>query len=636
MEFPYEPRKGQKEFMDSIARAISEGRHLIAEAGTGTGKTISALFPALEYALNTGKKVLYLTRTNSQQDQVIYELRAIKEVNRSSIYGIALQGRANMCPLAMRDDELRKGTAEELAKLCSERKRRVMNGDDEACPYYAETVGYDTESLRNWVVEHTPTSGDFIRYCLEERICPYEANKELMSGAILVAAPYIYFFNPNIRRALLSWMSVSISDLIVIVDEAHNLPEFARELISAELSMRSLSNAMGEVDHFGNPEVLDGVSVSDVIDVVKESINRMAEEYIPEGAEDSFIPEREFESALMSEFHINSRKIDLMAKNLMEFGDIIREKRKEMGRLPRSYIYKLGDFISFWSHLEANEYIKLIKGGENPKLEAYCMDASLATDVLNLVHASIHMSGTLEPMEEYRDTIGLSFDTEIIGVQSPFPPENRLVLYSPAATTKYEELIRNSANISIMEEQAYELAVMEDRNVAVFFPSFSMMDRFLSDGWHLRVQSSGKRVFMERRGMSTHELMDMVQAFRKKRNSVLMAVMGGRISEGIDFPEESLEIEVIIGLPYPKPTAKQRAMERYYDVKFGKGWEYVVRAPTIRKLLQAIGRLIRTEKDRGVAVILDRRAVQLMDRIPMKKSEKPLEDVERFFSSKSL
>ena len=113
-----------------------------------------------------------------------------------------------------------------------------------------------------------------------------------------------------------------------------------------------------------------------------------------------------------------------------------------------------------------------------------------------------------------------------------------------------------------------------------------------------------------------------------------MAVIGGRISEGIDFPSSALEIEVIVGLPYPKPSAKQRAMERYYDMKFGKGWEYTVRAPTIRKLLQAIGRLIRTETDRGAAVILDRRAVQLADRIPMKKSDDPRKDAEDFFSEK--
>ncbi len=635
MEFPYEPREGQKEFMETIYRTISEERHLIAEAGTGTGKTVSALHPSLEYAINNGKKVLYLTRTNSQQDQVMAELREIKKVNKSAIYGIVLQGRANMCPLAMKDDDLKKGTAEELAKLCSERKRRVLKGEDEACPYYAETVEYDIKELRRWVADETPTAGEFVKFCLEERICPYEANKELMNGAILVSAPYIYFFNPNIRRALLSWMAVSIKDLIVIVDEAHNLPEFARELISADLSIRSLSNAYGEVKRFGDPEVLDGTSVADVIDIVKNIISAMTEEYIPKGEEDSFIPPGAFEEELMSELKINSRKIDLMASNLMNFGDIIREKRKEEGKLPRSYIYVLGDFISFWTHLEANEYIKLIKGGKNPRLEAYCMDASLATDVLNLAHASVHMSGTLEPMEEYRDTIGLSFDTEIMRVKSPFPAENRLILYSPAATTRYEEMRKNSANVSVLEELSLEIASLRGRNVAVFFPSFSMMDRFLEDGWHMRLASTGKKVHTEKRGESTPDIMAKVERFRTDRDSVLMAVMGGRISEGIDFPEDSLEVVVIIGLPYPKPTAKQRAMERYYDIKFGKGWEYTVRAPTIRKLLQTIGRLIRTEKDRGVAVILDRRAVQLIDRIDMRKTEHPRKDVENFLSDAS-
>ncbi len=616
--------------MDSISGALSEGRHLIAEAGTGTGKTVSALFPALEYAVNNGKKVLYLTRTNSQQDQVMAELRAIKSANRSAIYGIPLQGRANLCPLARSDEELRKGTSEELAKLCSERKRRVLNGDEKACPYYSAKLEYDTENLRNWVVERSPTSGEFLKFCLEERICPYEAAKELISGSVLVSAPYIYFFNPGIRRALLSWMGVSIKDLIVIVDEAHNLPDFARDLVSAELSIRSLANAEGEMKGFGNPEVLEGVSVGDVADAVRDAITGIAEECLPKEAEDSFIPEKELESRLMSELRANSRKLDLMAANLMNFGDMIREKKKEQGKLPRSYIYKLGDFLSFWMHLEANEYIKLVRGGDNPRLEAYCMDASLATEVLDLVHSSIHMSGTLEPMDEYRDSIGLSFDTHIVTVPSPFPEENLRILYSPAATTRYEELKRNAANISVLEDLAFEVSSVEKRNAAVFFPSFSMMDRFLSDGWHLRL-SSEKRVFVEKRGESTGDMMAKVERFKSEKGAVIMAVMGGRISEGIDFPSSALEIEVIVGLPYPKPTAKQRAMERYYDMKFGKGWEYTVRAPAIRKLLQAIGRLIRTEEDRGTAVILDRRAVQLADRIRMLKSEDPGKDVRSFF-----
>jgi DNA excision repair protein ERCC-2 len=107
--------------------------------------------------------------------------------------------------------------------------------------------------------------------------------------------------------------------------------------------------------------------------------------------------------------------------------------------------------------------------------------------------------------------------------------------------------------------------------------------------------------------------------------------MGGRISEGIDFPDRELEAAIVAGIPYPKPTAKQRALLHYYEIKFGRGWEYTVKAPVTRKLLQAIGRLIRTETDVGVAVILDRRANQFSDRLDVAKTEFVVNDVLNFF-----
>jgi DNA excision repair protein ERCC-2 len=120
-------------------------------------------------------------------------------------------------------------------------------------------------------------------------------------------------------------------------------------------------------------------------------------------------------------------------------------------------------------------------------------------------------------------------------------------------------------------------------------------------------------LLFEEREMSQSALMELVSDFKESGNqkgnsATLFSVMGGRISEGMDFPAKQLEITVIVGIPYPKPTARQRGLQRYYDIKFRKGWEYTVEAPTARKILQSIGRLIRDEKDRGVAVILDRRA----------------------------
>ena len=126
-------------------------------------------------------------------------------------------------------------------------------------------------------------------------------------------------------------------------------------------------------------------------------------------------------------------------------------------------------------------------------------------------------------------------------------------------------------------------------------------------------------------------------AIKMARVLLFFSVIGGRISEGMDFPAEQLEIAAIVGIPYPKPTARQRGLQRYYDIKFGKGWEYTVEAPTARKLLQSIGRLIRDEKDRGVAVILDNRAPRFKKYIrDIDESKNLMEDIRKFMDVQSI
>src|SRR5512145_2630316 len=122
--FPYDPRPNQAEFVRLIEETTAEGRHLVVESGTGTGKTVCALAGTLQAALRTGKKVLYLTRTNSQEKQVIVELRRINE--RHPIFGLAIQGRQVTCPLFRRDPDLKGGSPEELSRLCREKKRKSM------------------------------------------------------------------------------------------------------------------------------------------------------------------------------------------------------------------------------------------------------------------------------------------------------------------------------------------------------------------------------------------------------------------------------------------------------------------------------------------------------------------------------
>ena len=133
--------------------------------------------------------------------------------------------------------------------------------------------------------------------------------------------------------------------------------------------------------------------------------------------------------------------------------------------------------------------------------------------------------------------------------------------------------------------------------------------------------------------MSQEELMSTVKNFKLKKGAVMFAVMGGRISEGIDFPDRELEIAILVGIPFPKPTAKHRSLLNYYDRRFGKGWEYTVKAPTVRKMMQSIGRLLRRESDRGVALKMDSRMTQLKSEISEAVvTETPMEDIDSFFT----
>jgi DNA excision repair protein ERCC-2 len=139
-------------------------------------------------------------------------------------------------------------------------------------------------------------------------------------------------------------------------------------------------------------------------------------------------------------------------------------------------------------------------------------------------------------------------------------------------------------------------------------------------------------VYTEERSMEQGELMETVRLFKAMRgNAIMHAVSGGRVSEGIDFPGEEMELAIIAGVPYPKPTARHRALQYFCEIKFGDGWAHAVKAPTTRKLLQAVGRLIRSETDRGIAVVLDRRAAQFEEELGASKCTDPAREVLEFF-----
>ena len=336
---------------------------------------------------------------------------------------------------------------------------------------------------------------------------------------------------------------------------------------------------------------------------------------------------------------ITSKKLHEIVGDLIAYGEKIQEYRQKDGKLPRSYLHKLGIFLDVWASLEMDQYSKLIVAasqGKNSRVEAFCLDPSVGTDIIRDFHASIHMSGTLEPLEEYRDSMGLSEETELVSYPSPFPQEHRKILFVKDVTTKYGEIVKDNELVSRMGNYISDICNTFPKNTMVFFPSFNTLSLFRNNGDFANIQ---RCLYVEEQEMSQTDLMDLISEFKTRGNrdgqgAALFSVMGGRISEGMDFPAEQLEIAVIVGIPYPKPTARQRGLQRYYDMKFRKGWEYTVEAPTARKILQSIGRLIRDETDHGIAVILDRRAPRFKQYIQdMEESTDLIDDIRQFISN---
>ena len=571
-----------------------------------------------------GKKLVYVTRTNSQQRQVMRELREIGGKRR--VMGIALQGRRNMCPLARTDPELRDGNPEELSKVCSERKARVMKGDEEACSFFAETMARDLKDLTKYVRSEFPTAEEFGQHCTDRGLCPYEVAKILVPAADVVAAPYVMFFEGFIRHNLLDWMGCTLPDLVLVVDEAHNLPSYARELRSARLTNVGLRLADSEIDEFGDPEVADGMTLRDLVSELRGALERAIEEYLLD--EDGIIPQTLLEEELMFRTGMTSVRLKGVLSQAMNYGEMVRDRKRLSGRLPRSFVHRMASFLTFWQGLEEGEYVKLVVRTDVDAFEAYCLDASIACRPVMECHASVHMSGTLRPLDDYALSIGLPSDAvkEVVG--SPFPPENRRVLFVDDVTTRYEDLERDPDVTSRIAGHISAIASGSPRNTIVFYPSYATMDRITGQ---LDGSMAGRPVFFEQRGMRQDELMETVGSFKAADGALLHAISGGRVSEGIDFPGQELELALVAGIPYPKPTARQRALQYFCDIRFGDGWDHAVKAPTTRKLLQAIGRLIRSETDRGVAVILDRRAVHFTDALCAVRSSDPATDVREFF-----
>ena len=195
-------------------------------------------------------------------------------------------------------------------------------------------------------------------------------------------------------------------------------------------------------------------------------------------------------------------------------------------------------------------------------------------------------------------------------------------------TTRYQDMKANPAIFNIMERNIAKLCNIVHKNTLVFFPSYNLMKQMRP---YLE-RDVTKKLYWEESGRPDKTTAALTN-FRMGRDGVFCSVMGGTIAEGIDFPGEELCFAIIVGIPFPPPTLENDAMSRMYDEKYGPwmGWRYMSLTPAMRKMKQAIGRLIRTETDRGMAVIMDSRTSKYAKELEAVPTQDVQGDAEAFF-----
>lgn len=617
-----------------MATVVRMGGPLLVDAATGSGKTVATLAPLLEHAELADHRILYLVRTHSQEQQVLQETRAIAARMGHPLLAIGLAGRQRRCFLLESTAEFQSATAEESGKLCADRKRATQNSleagfllqpavelpegasldmaDLQGCPYYARVLQADLEGLSDRFAQKLPSTHEFEEYCREENLCAYELAKKLAGRARLVTAPYAFFFHPQVRRTLFQWLGVGPDRVDLVIDEAHNLPEYLRELSSVALPREAVRRARSEIAERGDFALPDGLHATDLLDQVGRVIDDLVREF--SGEEDGVLPPAALEEALLSSLGGTSHRLDTFLGSLVTWGEALREERRKARLIPRSAVHSVALALLNWPRLEPPQYVKVVTREPRPAVEAYAVDARAPAEPIGECHLSVHLSGTLRPMEEYRDALGLPETSRAISVPSPFPPENRRLFFDRSVSTRFEELQSDPDAVARLGRRVAEVLAELPVRTAVFFPSFALMEQVLASGLRDALPPTA---VIESRSASMGDLWRSLEGFRQgPERGVLLGVTGGRISEGVDFPDDQLEAVILVGLPFPKPTAKREALRTYLDLTTGHGWEYCVLGPTQRGMLQALGRLIRSENDRGVGILLDHRAAQFSSVLP--------------------
>lgn len=637
---PYPPRPGQAEFVAAIEGAQAAGKHLVAEAGTGTGKTVSALAASLATTAADGRKVIYVTRTNAQQAQVVKEHKALLDAGAEPGLLVPFMGRRQYCPLLRSDQRFADGTAEELGRLCRDAKKKAQQAHDTgkdvdgACPFYQTLLRDGTGPVEALLAAGGCDGPELGRKVEKAGSCPYEALKLLIPRARTVVLPAVFLIDSRLRPALQTWLGTGFDECHLVVDEAHHLPDAAREHHSPQLTSGALQRALKEAEEYRDPTLAGTHLTTTVIDALQRVLHGLVDEFVRDG-EDGLVPPDALTEAILTELRVSTPTLERIAKDLHVLGETIRDDRRRKGRLPRSSLGALAEFLHAWGMARDEPYVHLVTAGDNPALELYLLDPSAVLSWLGEFWSTTHMSGTLAPLADHARLCGLDgARTRMQAFPSPFDPDHLRVYGLEGVHRRWEAVQRDPGLTARQQDAARQALALLPGRAGLFFPSHRMLQDYLEEGF---LHGVDRPRYVEDAGMDNATLQRLVDAFLRdpRPGALLLGVLGGRLTEGLDFPGEAMEHMLLFGVPYPRPSARSQALVHHFDRFGGNGWQVAVHNPVGRVLRQAVGRLVRGPADRGTVIVLDERAVRFHGHLPTLRMVRSLAEVQAHPSAQS-
>jgi len=579
--FPYSSiREGQDIMIRECYRDIRAGKRLFVEAPTGTGKTLSTLYPAMR-ALGEGHcdKIFYLTAKAAVRREAFRAAAQLFEAG-THLRTVILTAREQLC-----FNEAARADAMGISGHC--------NPSD--CPYakgfYDRLECAMADELS---IHHGFNRTSVLEIAARYQICPYELQLELSQFCDLVICDYNYVFDPMVYlRRYFDSEAARESRHVLLVDEAHNLADRAMAMYSASFSDHDLKLCR---------EILPKTEESLIRAIEKlaipmEGFRRLCEENLfrdDKGEEHGYYLNR----APLEDFH----KLVYEARQTLDAW--LRKHREADFAADVHRLYALLRRFDVIAEQYDDRFLTFIEvQGDCRTVRLICLDPSrILHERLTRAHASVLFSATLTPSEYFADILGGGRDAIRVSLPSPFDARQVCIAAVANISTRLEDREKSYARIASLIAAT---ASGKQGNYIVYFPSYAYMEKVLE-----RFQKKYPNVtcVVQTRGMDAAEKEAFLSSFCDDgRRRIGFCVLGGSFSEGIDLPGGQLIGTVIVGTGLPGISNERNILRDYYETTRERGFDYAYTYPGLNRVLQAAGRVIRREEDRGVIVLIDDR-----------------------------